>query len=101
MNRWRGLKDLIQDAVENGSRAIEEVHAQAGRWVFDLLERVPPLATPARLARSLQQAVIARTYETIRLVNRAVGGLVGVVIDAAAAEPRKGPAARGGRRSRR
>jgi len=89
VKRWRGLKDLIEDAIDQGSRAIEEVHGQAGRWVFDLLERVPPLATPARLARSLQQTVVARTYGTIRLVNRVVGGIIGIAIDAAGTAPRK------------
>jgi hypothetical protein len=89
VKRWRGLKDLVEDAVDHGSRAVEEVHGQAGRWVFDLLEQVPPLATPARLARSLQQVAIARTYGTIRLANRVVGGIVTIALDVAASAPRK------------
>lgn len=83
MRRWRGLAELVVDAVDHGSRAVEEVHGQAGRWVFDLLERVPPLAGPARLVRSLQQRAIAGTYKTIRLANRLAGGLVVLAIDAA------------------
>jgi len=99
VKRWRGLKDLIEDAIDQGSRAIEEVHGQAGRWVFDLLERVPPLATPARRVRALQQTVIARTYGTIRLVNRLVGGIVTVAIDVAETAPRKASAPPGDRPS--
>ena len=101
MKRWRGLKDLIEDAIDQGSRAIEEIHGQAGGWVFDLLEQVPPLAKPARLARSLQQTVIARTYGTIRLVNRVVGGIAAIAIDAAGAGPGKTSAPPGDRSSRR
>jgi hypothetical protein len=94
VRRWRGLKDLVEDAIDHGSRAIEEIHRQAGRWVFDLLEKVPPLAAPARLGRSLQQAVIGRTYGTIRLVNRVVGGIAEIAIDAAERAPRKTSATR-------
>lgn len=86
MKRLRGLAELVVDAVDHGSRAVEELHAQTGRWVFDLLERVPPLAAPARLVRSLQQQAIARTYGTIRLVNRLGGELAGVAIDLASRE---------------
>jgi hypothetical protein len=89
VKRWRGLKDLIEDAIDQGSRAIEEVHGQTGRWVFDLLERVPPLATPARRARALQQTVIARTYGTIRLANRLVAGIATIAIDVAETAPPK------------
>jgi hypothetical protein len=85
MNRWRGVSDLVGDAIDGGSRAIEAIHVQAGAWVFDLLQRVPPLAGPARLARSIQRATIAGTYAAIRLVNRAAVALAAVAIDAAAA----------------
>jgi hypothetical protein len=101
VKRWRGLKDLVEDAIDHGSRAIEEVHTQAGRWVFDVLERVPALATPARLARSVHETVVARTYATIRLVNRAIGGIAAVAIDAAEAAPRKRSAAPDRRQPRR
>ncbi len=100
VKRWRGLKDLIEDAIDQGSTAVGEIHGQAGRWVFDLLERVPPLAAPARLARSLQQAIVARTYGSIRLVNRLVGGIVAIAIDVAEAAPRKTSAPPGDRAPR-
>ena len=91
MTRWRGLKDLVEDAIDQGTRAIERIHAQAGRWVFGILQRVPPLATPARLASSLQQRIIVGTDGKIRLVNHLVGGIVGIALDLADAAPRRRP----------
>ncbi len=91
MTRWRGLMELVEDAIDQGSRAIEEVHGKAGRWAFELLERVPLLAPPVRVVRSVQQTVIARTYRTIRLVNRGIGAVVGMAIDAAEEHSRPAP----------
>ena len=79
MERWRGLKDLVQDAIDQGSTAVEQVHQQVARRTFDILEYVPPLAEPARRARLLQEAVIGGAYDAIRLVNRVVGAEVWIV----------------------
>ncbi len=87
MERWRGLKDLVQDAIDQGSTAVEQVHQQVARRTFDILEYVPPLAEPARRARLLQEAVIGGAYDAIRLVNRVVGAVAGAVMDVVEAAP--------------
>ncbi len=84
MTRWRGLKDLVVDAVHHGATAVEQVHQQVARKPFEILALVPPLATPARCAGSIQSAMIASTYGTIRAVNRFVGAVAGMVMDLAA-----------------
>ena len=83
MKRWRGLKDLLQDAVDKGTTAVERVHKDVARTPFAVLEHVPPLADPARLGWSLLERAITETYETIRAVNRMTGELVGVALDLA------------------
>ena len=83
MKRWRGLKDLLQDAVDKGTTAVERVHKDVVRTPFAVLEHVPPLADPARRCWSLAERAISETYETIRAVNRMTGELVGVALDLA------------------
>jgi hypothetical protein len=96
VNRWRGLKDLVVDAVHHGTRAIEEVQATSTRRVYDLVGRVPPLAQPARWVRGAHEGLTAGAYVAIRAVNRAAGRLVDLALDVA--EAARAESARSGRR---
>jgi hypothetical protein len=80
MNRWRGLKSLIQDGVEHGSRAIERVQLQTARLPFEVLEQIPLVALPARGVHQIHDAAVAGTHGMIRLVNRVLGDTVDVVL---------------------
>lgn len=81
MRRWRGLKSLIIDAVDHGSRAVERVQLETARLPFDVLERVPGIATPVKGVRAVHDVSVTTTHTIIRLVNRAVGGTLDVVFD--------------------
>ena len=48
MKRWRGLKSLVVDAVEHGSRAVEKIQIETMKLPFALLEQVADVA-PDRL----------------------------------------------------
>ena len=85
-DRWRGLKALVQDAVEHGSRAVERVHLQTARRPFAVLESLPLVDGPARAAHAIHDATVAATYGAIRLVNRLAGGAVDALLAAADAE---------------
>ncbi len=101
MTRWRGLVELVRDAVHHGTLGVEKVHQSVARTPLDLLALVPPLAPPARAIAACQAALIATTYATVRGVNAVAGAVVGACVDAAAREPREppetvaGPAPRG------
>jgi len=84
--RWRGLAALVGDAVEHGSRAVERVQVDLARRPFALLEAIPPLAAPARVVHAVHDGTLAVTHGAIRLVSRAVVG----VLDAALDERRPG-----------
>lgn len=100
MKRVRGLRALIEDVVEHGSRAIERVHlASAGR-TFTILEHIPLIAEPARLVHTVYDASTGATYAGVRLVNRAVGVIADLVIDAVEAAPDSSRGLRGGRPSK-
>jgi hypothetical protein len=79
--RIRGLKQLLQDAVEHGSLAVERVQLERAKLPFTLLEKVPPIAAPARGVHILHDAAVSTTHGMIRLVNRVVGDTLDAVID--------------------
>ncbi|KYF50986.1 hypothetical protein BE08_17320 [Sorangium cellulosum] len=73
MERWRGLKDLVQDAVDNGSRAVERLQKHAAKLPFDLLEQIPPISAPVRGIRLVHDTMVSGVHVAIRLVNRVAG----------------------------
>lgn len=70
-----GLKNLIQDAVEAGVDATEDVHLNIMRQPYALLQRIPVIAKPAWAVEQVQQTITQGVYQSIRLVNRAAGTL--------------------------
>ena len=83
MDRWRGLKALVVDAVEHGSRAVERIQMETAKTPFDLLEQIPPLAVPVKGIREIHDTAVAGVHGMIRLVNRVTGQTLDLVLDAA------------------
>ena len=81
MERWRGLKALVVDAVQHGSRAVERIQKETARVPFDILEQVPPLAAPAKVAHFLHDAGVSGVHGTIRVVTRLTGHALDVALD--------------------
>lgn len=81
MKRWRGLKALVVDAVEHGSRAVEHIQKETARRPFEILEQIPPLQAPVKGIHEIHDLAVSGVHGMIRLVNKAVGGTLDVVID--------------------
>jgi hypothetical protein len=81
MQRWRGLASLVVDAVEHGSRAVEHIQKETARRPFAILERIPPIAAPARGVHLVHDAAVSGVHGAIRLVNQAAGAVIGAAID--------------------
>jgi hypothetical protein len=81
MKRWRGLKSLVQDAVEHGSTAIQTLQLETARRPFAILEHLPPLAAPAKLVHALHDVAVTGVHETVRAVTRGVGAGVDAALD--------------------
>lgn len=79
--RWRGLKSLVQDAVEHGSRRLERVQKDMARRPFELLEQIPPIAVPVKGIHEIHDTLVTHTHETIRLVTRVAGDTVDTVLN--------------------
>jgi pimeloyl-ACP methyl ester carboxylesterase len=80
LERLDGYRALLQDAVEEGATAIQKVQEELTARPYDLIELVPPLRGPTKLVRRAHFAQLRRVYDAIRVVNRAVGVVLGVGI---------------------
>ncbi|MFT3764924.1 MAG: hypothetical protein QM820_05315 [Minicystis sp.] len=54
---------------------------ETARLPFDILEKIPPLTVPVKGIRLIHDTSVAATHGMIRLVTRAVGGTIDVVLD--------------------
>lgn len=72
LTRTRGLVQLVTDAVEHGSRGIEQVHLQIGGRPFEVAAMIPGLEGPADAAHVVYDLSVSATYAMVRLGNRAV-----------------------------
>lgn len=83
MKRLRGLRMLVGDAVEHGSKAVEDVHKATAARTFVVLEAIPPIATPAKVVHVVHDASLTGIYGIIRAVNKVVGKTLDVAIEVA------------------
>jgi len=81
VKRWRGLKDLVRDAVEQGASAVERVHLATAERPFTLLAQIPALTDPVRSIQQIHDTLVATTYATVRTVTRAVGDVAELALD--------------------
>lgn len=77
----RGVKDLIQDAVDAGVDATEQVHQSIARKPFALLAKITPIAGPVLVIEQVQHGITTGIYQAIRTVNKLSGALATQVID--------------------
>jgi hypothetical protein len=83
LKRLRGLKALVQEAVEHGSHAVERVQKETADRPFTILEAIPPIALPARGVHVVYDLTVSTTHVAIRLVTRLVGVGLDVALDVA------------------
>ena len=83
LKRLRGLKALVQDAVVEGSKAIEKVQVESAARPFGVLEQIEPLAAPARGVHVVHDVIVASSHGMVRLWTRAIGATLDVALDVA------------------
>jgi hypothetical protein len=100
MNRVRGFKSLVVEAVDQGSRALEKVQIETAKMPFNLVEQIPGLKVPAGGVRLIYNTSVSGVHGMIRLVTKVAGDTLDVVLDAveplAGAEKTAGKAAEKG-----
>jgi hypothetical protein len=77
----RGAKDLIQEAVEAGVTATEQLHLAIARKPYVLLARIDAIAGPVQAVDLIQQTITGSVYRAIRVANRLTGAIATKMID--------------------
>ena len=54
MPLWRGIVDLVHDAVEHTTDLVEDAHESAARTVVDAVSVAEPLAAPAEVVDAVR-----------------------------------------------
>jgi hypothetical protein len=79
--QMRGIKDLIQTAVDEAVGAIEAAHYDIARKPFVVLAWFKPIAMPARDVECVQQSITSSVYRSIRAANLLAGALATLVLE--------------------
>ncbi|EKF74791.1 hypothetical protein A11A3_07203 [Alcanivorax hongdengensis A-11-3] len=70
------LKDMIQEAIDDGATSVEDVHQHIAGLPFDALEKLGLFEEQAASLKDKQRKTIGLVYDTIRKVNQEVGSLI-------------------------
>lgn len=81
IRRWRGLKSLVQDAVDGTSRLVERAQTESAARPFAVLEALPEVGEVAKVVHVLHNASVHGTHTAIRGVNRVVGAALDGALD--------------------
>ena len=79
--RLRGLRRLVEEAVEHGSKAVEDVHKATAARTFTVLEAIPPIAKPAKVVHTVHDLWLSGIYGAIRVGNKVMGKTLEVALD--------------------
>lgn len=75
LNKLEMLKDMVQTAIDNGARTVEDVHKAIADLPFELLEKNGMLDDEKQQLRERSQQTIGTVYGTIREINQKIGEL--------------------------
>ena len=82
LNRLELLKDMIQTAIDNGARTVEDVHKSIADLPFEMLEKNGLLDDDKQQLRERSQQTIGTVYGTIREINQKIGELASDMFEA-------------------
>ncbi|MBW1877576.1 MAG: alpha/beta fold hydrolase [Deltaproteobacteria bacterium] len=87
MRRFRGLKQLVHDAVDITTDMVEDANESVAAKVMAVLEKIEPIAEPARVVNEVRRFSARVVYESIHGVNDIVSGLGDLGLDAIPTDP--------------
>lgn len=73
VKKLRGLKAMVQDAVVNGAKSIEQVHKATAARPFQVLEKIPAIAAPTSAVHAIHDSIVTSTYAATRSITELVG----------------------------
>ena len=81
IRKLRGAVELVTDAVDAATTEAQRTHEALARRPYAVLSRIAPIAGPAKAIESLQLAITAIAYGTVRAGNAIAGAVVTAAID--------------------
>ena len=69
------LVEVVQDAVDEGAKTVEEIHRSVAALPLEALERLDLFEQTVKDVRKVQDASIGAIYDLIHKVNREVAKL--------------------------
>jgi len=69
------LAELVQQAVDEGAKSVEEIHRSIASLPLDVLERLDLFEKTVKDVRKVQDTSIGAIYDLIHKVNREVARL--------------------------
>lgn len=86
----RRIAGLVQRAIDDGAKTVEEIHRSIASMPLDVLERLDVFEKTVKDVRKVQETSIGAIYDLIHKVNHEVGKLATSMLERPA--PRKAPA---------
>lgn len=71
--RIEAVKDLVQEAVDQGATTVEQIHKVIADLPFVVLEQRGLLDDTGTALRDTNQRTIGSVYDAIRRINREIG----------------------------
>ena len=75
MKRIKELKDLVQEAIDNGATTVEQIHKSIANMPFEVLEKINLSGATADKLENFQKETIGTVYDFIRSVNAKAGDI--------------------------
>jgi hypothetical protein len=101
IRKLRGAVELVTDAVDAATTEAQRTQEAFARRPYAVLARIEPLAGPAKAIETLQFAITAIAYGTVRAGNAIAGAVLTTAIDRLERDPARPGAAPGTTPARR
>ncbi len=75
MKRIKELKDLVQEAIDNGATTVEQIHKSIANMPFEVLEKINLSGATVDKLENFQKETIGTVYDFIRSVNAKAGDI--------------------------
>ena len=73
MKKLQELKDLVQEAIDNGATSVEQIHKSLAKQPVEMLKKIKLSGADVGRLEDFQNETIGNMYEFIRTVNQKVG----------------------------
>ena len=75
MKKIKELKDLVQEAIDNGATTVEQIHKSLANMPFEVLAKINVSGSTVDKLENFQKETIGTVYDFIRSVNAKAGDI--------------------------